>query len=82
LRGMAERRDQTELLPSIKVPTLVVVGVEDTITPPSDAEAMAAKIAGARLVRIEGASHMSNVERPEEFNRALADFLGGLPKVG
>ena len=81
LRGMAARRDQTELLSSIDVPTLIIVGTEDTITPPSDSETMAAKIKGARLVRLEGASHMSNVERPAEFNRALTDFLGGLPKV-
>jgi pimeloyl-ACP methyl ester carboxylesterase len=79
LRAMAVRRDQTDLLPSVDVPTLIVVGGEDTITPPSDAEAMAAKIEGARLVRIEGAAHLSNVERPEEFNRALVEFVGGLP---
>jgi 3-oxoadipate enol-lactonase len=79
LRAMAVRRDQTDLLPSIDVPTLIVVGGEDTITPPSDAEAMAAKIDGARLVRIEGAAHLSNVERPEEFNRALIEFVDGLP---
>ena len=79
LRGMALRRDQTDLLPSIDVPTLVVVGGEDSVTPPSDAEAMAAKIGGSRLAVIEGAGHLSNVERPEEFNRALGDFLSGLP---
>src|SRR5215204_3995679 len=79
LRAMGVRRDQTDLLPSIDVPTLIVVGGEDTITPPSDAEAMCEKIKGARLVRIEGAAHLSNVERPEEFNRALGDFVGGLP---
>jgi pimeloyl-ACP methyl ester carboxylesterase len=78
LRGMAVRRDQTELLSRIDVPTLVIVGTEDSITPPLDAEAMAAKIEGARLVRVEGAAHLSNVERPEEFNRALLDFVGGL----
>ncbi|HEY0171682.1 MAG TPA: alpha/beta fold hydrolase [Pyrinomonadaceae bacterium] len=78
LRGMAGRRDQTELLSRIDVPTLVIVGAEDTITPPSDAEAMAAKIDGSRLVRVEGAAHLSNVERPEEFNRALLDFVSGL----
>ncbi len=81
LRGMAVRRDQTELLSRIDVPTLVIVGAEDAITPPSDAEAMAAKIDGARLVRLEGAAHLSNVERPEEFNRALVEFLSGLRKV-
>jgi 3-oxoadipate enol-lactonase len=79
LRAMAVRRDQTDLLPSIDVPTLIIVGSEDQLTPPSDAEVMNAKIKHARLVRIEGAAHLSNVERPEEFNRALGDFVGGLP---
>ena len=79
LRAMAARRDQTELLPSIKVPTLIIVGGEDSITPPTDAEAMRAKIEGSRLVVVGGAGHLSNVERPEEFNRALGDFLRGLP---
>ena len=79
LRGMAARRDQTDLLPSIAVPTLVLVGAEDSITPPADAEAMAAKVRGSRLLRIEGAGHLSNVERPEEFNRALVEFLRALP---
>ena len=62
-----------------EVPTLVVVGSEDVIAPPSVAEAMREKIEGSRLVRIEGAGHVSNVERPGEFNRALVDFLRGLP---
>ena len=79
LRGMAVRRDQTDLLPKIDVPTLVVVGSEDAVTPPSDAEAMRDQIEGSRLVRIEGAGHVSNVERPEEFDRALAEFLEALP---
>lgn len=79
LRAMAARRDQTELLPSINVPTLLLVGSDDSITPPADAEAMRAKIGGSRLVVLEGAGHLSNVERPEEFNRALVEFLRGLP---
>ena len=79
LRAMAGRRDQTDLLPSVGVPTLIVVGSEDSITPPSDAEGMNAKIEGSRLVVIEGAGHVSNVERPEEFNRALVEFLRALP---
>lgn len=79
LRAMAARRDQTDLLPSIDVPTLIVVGAEDSITPPADAEAMRAKIEGSRLVVVEGAGHLSNVEQPEQFNRALVEFLRGLP---
>jgi pimeloyl-ACP methyl ester carboxylesterase len=79
LRGMAQRRDQTDILPLIKAPTLIIVGSEDSITPPSDAEAMHGKIEGSRLLIIEGAGHVSNIERPAEFNRALVDFLNGLP---
>jgi pimeloyl-ACP methyl ester carboxylesterase len=79
LRAMAVRRDQTDLLPSINVPALIVVGSEDAVTPPSDAETMGAKIEGSRLVVVEGAGHLSNVERPEEFNRALVEFLRALP---
>ncbi|HEX8117533.1 MAG TPA: alpha/beta fold hydrolase [Pyrinomonadaceae bacterium] len=79
LRAMALRRDQTGLLPSINVPTLIVVGSEDSITPPADAEAMRAKIEGSRLVVVEGAGHLSNVEQAEQFDRALVEFLRGLP---
>jgi pimeloyl-ACP methyl ester carboxylesterase len=79
LRGMARRRDQTDLLEAVRVPTLIVVGSEDVLTPPADSEAMHAKIEGTRLVKIEGAGHVSNLERPGEFDRALAEFLGGLP---
>lgn len=79
LRGIAKRRDQTDLLEKIDVPALVVVGSEDALTPPADSETMHSKIKGSRLVKIEGAGHVSNVERPEEFNRALREFLEALP---
>ena len=78
LRGMAERRDQTSLLPNILAPTLVLVGTEDALTPPPDSELMHREIRGSRLVKIEGAGHVSNLERPAEFNRALAGFLKDL----
>jgi len=79
LRGMALRRDQTDLLREIEAPSLVIVGNADAVTPPAEAEAMNGQIKHSRLVRIEGAGHLSNVERPEEFNLALVDFLRGLP---
>lgn len=75
LRGMAEREDQTERLSQIKVPTLIVVGKEDPITPPADSEKMHQRIAGSQLVVIENASHVSNIEQAEQFNRVLKDFL-------
>lgn len=79
LRGMALRRDQTDILPKLDVPVLVVVGSEDAVTPPSEAETMHALIEGSHLQVIEGTGHVSNVERPEEFDLALAEFLESLP---
>lgn len=78
LRGMAARSDQTPFLPNIIAPTLIFVGSEDRITPPADAEAMRREIRGSRLEIIPGAGHVSNLERPDEFNRALLEFLRAL----
>lgn len=76
---MMERPDSTSLLPSIAVPTLVIVGDEDTLTPPSDAEAMVAALPHASLVRISGAGHMTNLEQGQAFEASVDDFLAGLP---
>ncbi len=78
LSAMAARPDSRPLLGGITVPTLVLVGEEDALTPPAMAEAMAAALPSARLVRIEGAGHMSNLEAPDEFTRAVHDFLTSL----
>ena len=78
LRGMAERPDQTYLLPRILAPTLVMVGSEDQITPPADAELMRREIRGSRLGIIEGAGHVSNLEQPAQFNEHLREFLDAL----
>jgi 3-oxoadipate enol-lactonase len=78
LRAMAGRPDASPTLPRIEVPTLVVVGREDVITPPSDAERMRQAIPGAELVLIDEAAHLSNLERPKEFNLAAAKFLAGI----
>ena len=72
---MAEREDHTSLLPTITSPTLIVVGTEDAITPVADSERMHTAIAGSRLVVIENAGHVSNIERTDEFNQNLIDFL-------
>lgn len=73
--AMALRPDSTALLASINVPTLVLVGSQDAVTPPAEAEAMAAAIAGAQLRAIEGAGHLSNLENWGAFNEALGAFL-------
>lgn len=75
LRGMARRRDQRDILPGIEAPTLILVGSEDTLTPPSDAELMSSRINNARLKVLDGAAHLSNLESPDEFNTALREFL-------
>jgi pimeloyl-ACP methyl ester carboxylesterase len=79
LRAMAARPDQTSLLPEINVPTLIIVGSEDTLTTPKDAELMRREIPDSRLKIIEGAAHLSNMERPAEFTSALHVFLNELP---
>lgn len=72
LRAMAERPDSK--LPD--VPTLIAVGARDAITPPSDAERMAKALERATLVTIPAAAHLSNMEKPHEFNEAVERFLG------
>ncbi|HYO78516.1 MAG TPA: alpha/beta fold hydrolase [Thermoanaerobaculia bacterium] len=78
LRAMATRHDSTGVLAKIVVPTLIVVGEHDTITPPADAERMASKIARGRLVRIADAAHLSNYEQAGEFNRICGSFVAGV----
>lgn len=75
LLGMAERDDQTEFISSIRVPALILVGREDAITPVADSEKMQSRIEGSRLVVIENAGHVSNLEQTEQFNDALLGFL-------
>ncbi|HKV34919.1 MAG TPA: alpha/beta fold hydrolase [Pyrinomonadaceae bacterium] len=75
LLGMAERDDQTALLSQISCPALILVGQEDQITPMKDSEKMHREIAGSRLVVIENAAHVSNLERTEQFNEELTRFL-------
>ena len=74
-RGMALRPSSFPTLATITVPTLVLVGEYDALTPPSDSEAIAQGISGARLVTIAEAGHMSNIENPDEFNQALVEFV-------
>lgn len=78
LEGMAERPDSTSLLDTIDVPTLVLVGDADTLTPPCEAELLAERIPAATLRVIPGAGHVTCMEEPETFNRELRAFLSGL----
>jgi len=74
-RGMAARRDYSDDLPNINVPSLIIVGRHDPIRPVADAEFMHRGLKESRLEIIEDAAHMTNLEQPEIFNRALKRFL-------
>jgi 3-oxoadipate enol-lactonase len=78
LEAMKQRPDSRPGLAAIDVPTLVVVGEDDELTPPAAAEALVGGIPGARLVVVPATGHLSNLENPDAFNRALADFLADL----
>jgi 3-oxoadipate enol-lactonase len=68
--------DQSNRVAAIAVPTLVLVGDQDSVTPPALSEALAAAIAGAELHVLAGAAHLPNIERPGDFNSAIDRFLG------
>jgi 3-oxoadipate enol-lactonase len=75
LGGLRDRADSRPTLSTITVSTLVIAGEADVITPPTDAQAMAAAIPGARLVVIPKAGHLSPLENPRAFNAAVRAFL-------
>ena len=76
--AMLARPDSTPTLGTITVPTLVVVGEEDAITPPKEARAMHDAIRSSRLEVIRGAGHVSSFERPSAFNHVMSEFLAAL----
>jgi pimeloyl-ACP methyl ester carboxylesterase len=78
LIGMAERDDSTDLLNEIKCPTLVIVGSQDKLTPPSEAEKMSKEISNAGFEVIRNAGHLPNIEQPDDFNRVITKFLSEL----
>lgn len=77
-RGMALRADQRGRLGSIEVPTLIITSDGDEAVPPADSTEMHRAMPGSELVVIPGAGHMSNLEAPEAFDRAVKTFLRGL----
>jgi pimeloyl-ACP methyl ester carboxylesterase len=78
LAALASRPDMTSALPRITVPTCVIVGAQDKITPLALSESMRSRIPGAELHVIPDAGHFPNVENPEAFNGRLVSFLSRL----
>lgn len=75
LKAMRDRPDRVALLRQVKVPALVLVGSEDKVTPPEAAKEMAGALLNAELQVIEGAAHLSPMERPHDVNQALLDWF-------
>jgi pimeloyl-ACP methyl ester carboxylesterase len=75
---MMHRPDSSPLLATTTVPTLVIVGEEDELTPPAESQRIVDGIPGSTLVVIPKAGHLSSLESPEAFNQVLASFLGRL----
>jgi pimeloyl-ACP methyl ester carboxylesterase len=65
----------------VRVPTLLIWGAEDTLSPLAEAEKIKDGIAGSRLEVVPKAGHLSNMENPEAWNAALRTFLGTFPNT-
>ena len=75
--AMAHRRDQTDLLPSLEIPTLFIAGAADALTTPAMMAQMAEQARG-KFVEIPRAGHQSNLEQPDAVNAALTAFVTGI----
>jgi 3-oxoadipate enol-lactonase len=79
LLALAARTDSTPSLFTLRVPTLILVGQQDALTPPSASHAMKEKIPNAEIHVLPKAGHLSNLENPELFNEYLSAFLARVP---
>jgi 3-oxoadipate enol-lactonase len=81
LQALRDRADARPFLASIQVPSLVIVGEEDTLTPPAVAQSMASQLPQAEYVVVPRAGHLSNLEQPEQFTTALEAFLKKIVEI-
>jgi pimeloyl-ACP methyl ester carboxylesterase len=78
LRALAARPDSYETATTIDVPSLVLVGEDDALTPPGEARELAGHLPAGKLVEIPGAGHLTPLEKPDEVKEELLVFLAGL----
>lgn len=76
--GIAERPDSTQLLSKVNFPVLVISSDQDALNTIQEAEALQEIIPNSRLSIIQGAGHLANLERPDQFNAVLIEFLESL----
>jgi pimeloyl-ACP methyl ester carboxylesterase len=75
INAMMNRPDSTPDLARLSLPVLVIVGEGDALTPPADSERLKGRTSRSQLVVLPGAGHLSNIDAPEAFSMALANFL-------
>jgi pimeloyl-ACP methyl ester carboxylesterase len=78
LRALAARPDSLETATAMDVPSLVLVGEEDAMTPPAEARELVGQLPTGTLVELPGAGHLTPLERPSEVNEEMFLFLNGL----
>ncbi|HXG88108.1 MAG TPA: alpha/beta fold hydrolase [Vicinamibacterales bacterium] len=78
INRMMERPDSTAVLQNLTIPTLIIVGEEDTLTPPDDARKMQASYPSSELVVLARTGHLPSLEQPDAFNAAVRTFLSAL----
>ncbi|MBK8450082.1 MAG: alpha/beta hydrolase [Saprospiraceae bacterium] len=78
LNAIAQREDVCNELKALTLPVLILCGEEDLLTPPSQSEIMNAMILNSKLEMIDHAGHLSNLEKPNDFNLKIANFVLGL----
>lgn len=78
LLAMRDRQDYVELLPSFRLPALVIGAEQDRAVPAEHSRLLAERLPNARLCMIADAGHMANLERPDAFNACVLEFVAGL----
>jgi len=81
ITALAGRPETCSSLSAIRIPTLIICGREDSVTPLVQSEFMHEHIEGSNLKIIDNAGHVSNLEQPDEFNKYLRNFLNSLDSV-
>lgn len=76
-RAMAERQDQTDLMPLLKTKVWILAGLEDSLIPSIEAESMAKAIPGSQLRILDNVGHLIPLEDPNRFQNILEEFLSG-----
>lgn len=76
LLGMSDRSDTSNVLANLKIPVLIITSTNDQVIPFVQSQKMHALLPSSKLVTIQGAGHLSNIEKPDEWNQAVLSVFG------